>query len=77
LVAKVKSPKGRIVLWLKEGNEIESIVERIYLATLSRRPTGNEMVVVLKHLKTLSDPKQGLQDLQFALVNLNEFLLRH
>lgn len=77
LVSKVKSPSGRIATWLKEAQKTDWIVEQIYLATLSRRPTAQERDVVSKHLKTLPDPKQGLHDLQFALVNLNEFLLRH
>ena len=77
LVQKVKSPRGRIAGWLKEGKDTAWIVEQIDLSTLSRRPTGKEMEVVLGHVKTLPDRKTGLQDLQFALLNVNEFLLRH
>lgn len=77
LVAKVKSPKGRVGLWLKEGKEIGWIVEHVYLATLSRRPTAKEMEVVTKHVQSQPDRAVGLQDLQFALMNSNEFLLRH
>ncbi len=62
---------------MKEGKDTAWIVEQIYLSTLSRRPTGKEMEVVLGHVKTLPDRKTGLQDLQFALLNVNEFLLRH
>jgi hypothetical protein len=77
VVNKVKSPKGHIAAWLTEGRDTAWIVEQIYLATLSRRPTAKELAVVLEHVKTLPDRKTGLQDLQFALLNVNEFLLRH
>lgn len=77
LLAKVKSPDGRIGKWLKEKKEPAWIVEQVYLATLSRRPTQRERDLVAEHLKTLKDPGEGLHDLQHALVNLNEFLLRH
>ncbi len=77
LLAKVRSPDGRIGTWLKEKKELEWIVEHVYLASLSRRPTEREREVVLAHLKTISSTAEGLHDLQHALMNLNEFLLRH
>ena len=77
LVAKVKSPKGRIAGWVKENKPTPWIVEQIYLGTLSRRPTSKEMGVVTKYLDTIPDRSVGLFDLQYALINLNEFLLRH
>jgi hypothetical protein len=77
LVEKVKSPRGRVAGWLKEGKSNAEVVELIYLATLSRRPTPKELEVVTKHLASLPDRAEGMHDLQFALINLNEFLLRH
>ncbi len=77
LVEKVKSDKGRVAQWLKEGHDDRAMIEKIYLATLSRRPTPTEATVVLKHLENAADRRAGLYDLQYALINLNEFLLRH
>jgi hypothetical protein len=77
VLSKVRSPKGRIAGWLKDGKSPEEIVERIYLATLSRRPTAHERDLVAKHLTTVQDKAAGLQDVQHALLNVNEFLLRH
>ena len=76
VLAKVRSPKGRIAGWLKDGKGTADVVENIYLATLSRRPTARERELVSKHLAGLPDPTAGLHDLQHALLNLNEFLLR-
>jgi hypothetical protein len=77
VLAKVRSPDARVAKWLKEGKEPVWIVEHIYLATLSRRPTIREKELVMKHLATVKDVSAGLQDVQHALLNLNEFLLRH
>ena len=77
VLSKVRSDKGRVAGWLKDGKTPEEIVERIYLATLSRRPTAAEQQLVKKHLAAAPDKAAGLQDVQHALLNVNEFLLRH
>ena len=77
VLSKVRSSKGRVAVWMKEGKTNEEIVERIYLSTLSRRPTPQEREVLKKHLATIEDKDAGLQDVQHALLNVNEFLLRH
>ena len=77
LVEKVKSPNGRIAGWLKAGKGTDEAVEFIYLSTLSRRPTAQEKVLVSKHLSNAASIAEGLADLQHALINTNEFLLRH
>ncbi|MBM3981141.1 MAG: DUF1553 domain-containing protein [Planctomycetes bacterium] len=77
VLEKVKSADARVSQWLKAGKDDAWIVERIYLATLSRRPTAREKELVSAHLKDAKDRAAGLQDVQHALLNLNEFLLRH
>ena len=74
---KVCSPKGRIAIWQKAGKSPEEITESIRLATLSRRPTDKEREDVAKFLKAAATRQIGFQDLQHALMNLNEFPLRH
>jgi hypothetical protein len=77
VLSKVRSGKGRVAGWPKDGKTADEIVERIYLSTLSRRPTPHEKELVKKHLAAVEDQTAGLQDLQHALLNVNEFLLRH
>jgi hypothetical protein len=74
---KVKHANGRVATLLKAGKDDAWIVEQIYLATLSRKPTARERELVTKHLANAKDRTTGLQDLQHALLNVNEFLLRH
>ena len=51
------------------------LTERLYLATLSRRPLEGELEVALAALR--DDPAQGLENLQWALVNKPEFLFNY
>ena len=51
------------------------LVEKLYVATLTRRPLPAEMDVALTALR--ADRKQGLENLQWALVNKPEFLFNY
>jgi hypothetical protein len=77
MLKKVASSESRLARGLAAKKETAFLVEEIYLATLSRRPTAAEVAVVTRHLEQLGDREKGLQDLQYALFNLGEFLLRH
>ena len=77
MLAKVNSPQARLNVALREKKENAALVEEIYLATLSRRPTAAEIGIAARHIEQLGDRAKGLQDLQYALFNLGEFLLRH
>jgi hypothetical protein len=77
LLAKVRSADGRVAGWVRAGHDDAKVVEQIYLATMSRRPTARERELVAKHLAEAKDRAAGLRDVQHALLNLNEFLLRH
>lgn len=74
---KVRSPQSHLAAALKKTDNTAALVEQVYLATLSRRPTRAEADIVLRHIDSLGDRAKGLQDLQYALLNLGEFLLRH
>jgi hypothetical protein len=51
------------------------LVEKIYLATLSRRPLSAEMDIALSALHR--DRQQGMENLQWALLNKPEFLFNY
>jgi hypothetical protein len=76
-VAKVKSRDSRLGRWLAAGLDTPAIVERAYLATLSHRRAPEEQELIGEYVASLADRAPGLHDLQHALVDSNEFLLRH
>jgi hypothetical protein len=78
LLARLKSPKNRIALWLSKDHDLSALIESVYLATLSRRPRPAELAIVRRHEASAKDDRaRALRDLQFALMNSSEFLLRH
>jgi hypothetical protein len=52
-------------------------VERLYLAALTRRPTRRELEMARQLIAASGDPATALQDLWWALLNSNEFILDH
>ena len=69
--------ESRLMLLLKAEKPTSEIIETRYLATLCRRPSATELTLVKKHIAGFDDRTEGLKDLQHALINSNEFLLRH
>jgi len=76
VLEKVKSPHNPVTTPRKDVDPT-ALVEEIFLATLSRRPRAEELAIATRHIRSHENPTVGLQDLQYALVNLSEFLLRH
>lgn len=77
LLARLDHPESRLGRMLQQQLPTPGIVERLYLATVNRRPTAAEFKLVQRHLEQADSPERGLRDLQHALINSNEFLFRH
>ncbi len=52
-------------------------ITRLYLATLSRHPHGHEMGAAERLVELYPDKLPGYQDLFWALLNSNEFIINH
>ena len=77
VLAKIESPSSRLAVAAKSGKTNAELIELVFLATLSRRPTEKETLLAIDHVAETPDRLAGLRDLQHALINSNEFLLRH
>jgi hypothetical protein len=53
------------------------MVNHLYLAALSRLPSARESRVAIEFLGSFPDQLAVLQDLFWALLNSNEFVLNH
>lgn len=60
---------------LAASKDPATIVEELYIATLSRRPTAGERAAAVASL-TAGDLTRNTEDLQFALINRLEFLYK-
>jgi hypothetical protein len=55
----------------------ESVVEELFLATYSRRPTGEELKECLGYLHGQGPLETGAARLLWVLLNSSEFILNH
>jgi hypothetical protein len=60
---------------VREGTSPEAAIDRLYLATLSRRPTADERALMAKYVATRPSPEQGYAGVLWVLLNTGEFVL--
>jgi hypothetical protein len=62
----------------RPGQPPAQVIERLYLVTLSRRPTAPESQRLINFLQSAgSDPRQAYADILWVLLNSSEFSLNH
>jgi hypothetical protein len=77
LTRKIADPAGRVEKLVAGKSAPKDAVEQLYLATLSRPPTAAEAAKAAGWLASATSPREGLQDLLWALLNSREFLFDH
>ena len=75
-VKKVRADNCRIVALLKEQADDAKVIEELFLTTMSRRPTADELVSVKKAMGG-EDREEAFRDLFWALLNSKEFAFNH
>jgi hypothetical protein len=75
LLGRLKS--GRVGALAGSDRCDTDAVEELFLAALSRPPSGDEARSALDHLRTSPDRAAGLADVLWALINTREFVLNH
>jgi hypothetical protein len=74
IAAAIADPKGRIARAITAGVTDRELVEEMYLATLSRKPTSSEYDQAATFLRNSASRAARAQDLLWALVNSKAFL---
>src|SRR6202011_668013 len=77
--------KGTVALAMKKhGDKPAAVIRELFLATLNREPTAKEVATITAKMRLvkpkieaddLGKPERKYQDLLWALVNSNEFIL--
>jgi hypothetical protein len=75
LLAKME--KGRLQSLLDAQKPDETIIEELFLATLSRVPNESEKSAAREHLLTTGHRKKAFVDMLWALINTREFIVNH
>ena len=69
------SEGSRLLQLIESERSQTEMIEELFMATLSRKPTPEEIDVSLQLLE--KDYKTGMENIQWALLNTPEFLLNH
>ena len=59
------------------GKQPPEAIEHLYLAVLARRPTVEEKDELVQYVAGQSNPRQGMADVFWVLLNSAEFLVNH
>ena len=68
---------GLVGLLLKQGKTPTQVIEHLYLAALSRKPSETELQRVVGLVETSERQDEALDDVFWALLNSKEFIFNH
>jgi hypothetical protein len=74
---KLTAPEGRLQRLIREQKPDVEVIDELYLAALSRRPTAEERKDAAALIHQGKTRAEGIQDLLWALLNSREFLFVH
>jgi hypothetical protein len=74
---KLRNANNRIGKLLAKKSSDPVMLEELYLSTLSRMPTSEDVKVSMEHLAKSTDKRKAWEDIHWALINSKEFLFRH
>lgn len=77
VLSKLRAPENRIGRLIAGGSTEANILNELFLATLSRPPRDDEVQAALSHVGGAADKRAAWENIQWALLNTNEFLFRH
>jgi hypothetical protein len=75
VVAKIKSPEGRLAALLKNPDDA-AVARELFLAAVGRPPTQHEIDEVARAIAG-ADRREAFEDLFWALLNSKEFAFNH
>lgn len=61
----------------KDRRPLKDLVEELYLGSLSRLPSSDELNTATKYLDGESDKRPAAEDLLWTLLNSKEFMFNH
>jgi hypothetical protein len=77
LAAKIADGNGRLAGLLKADTPPAAVIDELYVAAYSRKPTEAEKAALLKTVSESTDQRQALEDLFWAVLNSKEFVFNH
>jgi len=62
---------------VRSTKPVPEVIEQLYLATVSRRPTAKELSRLTEYVKKSAESAKGYGDILWALLNSSEFVMNH
>jgi hypothetical protein len=75
--ARLRNPNNRLGKLLAKNPSETDLLTELYLATLSRPPTADDVKLHLDYVHKNPDKRKAWEDVHWALMNSKEFLFRH
>jgi hypothetical protein len=75
--AKLQDKNNRFHRLTAAGKSNEEIVRELYLAGLCRQPSETELAAATRYVAAKPDRPKALEDVCWAIMNMNEFLFQH
>lgn len=73
----VAAEDGRVAEVIQQELSPEQVVDDLYLAALSRRPTENERADLTAYIDSSADKRRAIEDVYWSVLNSNEFVFNH
>ena len=77
ILGKVSSDSGRAAKMVEDKRPMEQRIQELYLIAFSRQPDAEEMQIASKYIQSKENPREGFEDVVWALINTKEFLFNH
>jgi hypothetical protein len=74
---KLRSEQNRFRKAIAAGKKDDEIVTELYLSALARKPSEKELQASLSHIASKPDRVLAMEDVCWAILNMNEFLFQH
>jgi hypothetical protein len=68
---------GVVKALLDSGKKPDQVIESLYIRSLSRKPTPDEMQKLTAVVAQAANPQEGLEDVFWAMLNSREFVFNH
>ncbi|MBT4865395.1 MAG: DUF1553 domain-containing protein [Planctomycetaceae bacterium] len=78
ILSRINAPNGRVSALLKEKMTEPQLIEKLYMWTLCRPPSKQELELGVRFFTAYGDKRtDAAQDLTWALLNSRDFMLSH
>jgi hypothetical protein len=77
ILGKISSDNGRAAKLAQDARPLAERVAELYWITMSRPPLADELEIATKHIESKNSPREGFEDVVWALINTKEFLFNH